>query len=130
MSRRLAVNLRACVCLAMCAVAWPAQAYFDHFLNNTIVGRLSRPQTEKLAAIYRTALSEKDDGSTTPFQLEADKDAKAAEGSMTLVKTTKKGDQRCRQVKSEFRQAGKTEKWTGWYCRKGDGDWRRTQMKE
>lgn len=130
MSRRLAVNLRACVCLAMCAVAWPAQAYFDHFLNNTIVGRLSRPQTEALAAIYRTALSEKDDGSTTPFQLEADKDAKAAEGSMTLVKTTQKGDQRCRQVKSEFRQAGKTEKWTGWYCRKGDGDWRRTQMKE
>ncbi|CAG2149389.1 hypothetical protein D3C87_1084650 [compost metagenome] len=130
MSRRLAVNLRACVCLAMCAVAWPAQAYFDHFLNNTIVGRLSRPQTETLAAIYRTALSEKDDGSTTPFQLEADKDAKAAEGSMTLVKTTQKGDQRCRQVKSEFRQAGKTEKWTGWYCRKGDGDWRRTQMKE
>lgn len=130
MSRRLAVNLRACVCLAMCAVAWPAQAYFDHFLNNTIVGRLSRPQTVTLAAIYRTALSEKDDGSTTPFQLEADKDAKAAEGSMTLVKTTQKGDQRCRQVKSEFRQAGKTEKWTGWYCRKGDGDWRRTQMKE
>ncbi|MFP3753331.1 MULTISPECIES: hypothetical protein [Cupriavidus] len=130
MSRRLAVNVRACVCLAMCAVAWPAQAYFDHFLNNTIVGRLSRPQTETLAAIYRTALSEKDDGSTTPFQLEADKDAKAAEGSMTLVKTTQKGDQRCRQVKSEFRQAGKTEKWTGWYCRKGDGDWRRTQMKE
>lgn len=130
MSRRLAVNLRACVCLAMCAVAWPGQAYFDHFLNNTIVGRLSRPQTETLAAIYRTALSEKDDGSTTPFQLEADKDAKAAEGSMTLVKTTQKGDQRCRQVKSEFRQAGKTEKWTGWYCRKGDGDWRRTQMKE
>ncbi|MGO4763440.1 hypothetical protein AB4120_12915 [Cupriavidus sp. 2KB_3] len=130
MSRRFVAQVHACVCLAMCAVAWPAQAYFDHFLNNTIVGRLSRPQTEKLAAIYRTALSEKDDGSTTPFQLEADKDAKAAEGSMTLVKTTQKGDQRCRQVKSEFRQAGKTEKWTGWYCRKGDGDWRRTQMKE
>ena len=130
MPRRLVVNLRACACLALCVVAWPAQAYFDHFLNNTIVGRLSRPQTETLAAIYRTALSEKDDGSTTPFQLEADKDAKAAEGSMTLVKTTQKGDQRCRQVKSEFRQAGKTEKWTGWYCRKGDGDWRRTQMKQ
>jgi len=130
MSRRLVVNLRVCAGLALCAMAWPAQAYFDHFLNNTIVGRLSRPQTETLADIYRKALSEKDDGSSTPFELPADKDAKAAEGSMTLIKTTQKGDQRCRQVKSEFRQAGKSEKWTGWYRRKGDGDWRRTQMKQ
>ncbi|WP_454764793.1 hypothetical protein [Cupriavidus campinensis] len=127
MPRRIA---RACACLGLCAVAWQAHAYFDNFLSGTIVGRLSRDQTVTLADIYRKALTENDDGASTVFRLPADKDAKAAEGTMTPVKTTVKGDQRCRKVRSEFRQTGKSEKWTGWYCRKGDGDWRRTQVKE
>lgn len=127
---RLARLARLCACLGLLVAAGSAQAYFDHFLAGTIVGRMSRDQTATLADIYRKALNENSDGSSTAFQLPADKDAKETEGTMTPVQTTMKGEQRCRRVRSEFRQSGKTEKWSGWYCRTGDGDWRRTQMKK
>lgn len=115
--------------LTLAAWAMPALAFFDHYLSNTIVGQLSRAQTETLVAIWHQALSEKGDGESTEFQLAADRDARATEGTMTPVKTTVDGDQRCRQVRSEFRQAGRQEKWSNWYCRQGDGPWRVRQQK-
>jgi len=112
--------------IALAAVG-PAFGYFDHFLNGTIVGTLSREQSATLVRTFMTALSEADDGSTVPLSLPAQGTGKATNVAITLLKTTTTGSQRCRKIHTELKQGSQKEGWTGWYCRQGNGEWKKKQ---
>ena len=115
------------------AAAWPAYAYYDHFLSGTIIGTLDKDQTAELTTQFGKALSESDDGKSVPFHLDpsANAKSKATDGTFTPLKTRTESGQRCRKVRSELRQAGRQpERWTGWYCQQSGGDWKKTMIKE
>lgn len=123
--------LRAFGALALAAAVWPAHAYFDHFLQGTIIGTLDKEQTAALTTTFSKTLSESDDGATVPFHLPASGRSKATDGTFTPLKTRMENDQRCRQIRSELRQQGRAaERWLGWYCQQKDGDWKKTMLKD
>ncbi|SDB97889.1 hypothetical protein SAMN05216345_10111 [Cupriavidus sp. YR651] len=114
----------------LAALAWPAFAYFDHFLNGTIIGTLNKEQFAALKQTFNSTLSDTEDGRSVPFSLPATAGGKATEGTFTPLKTkTDKGD-RCRKIRSDLRQTGKSERWTGWYCQQKEGDWQKRLIKD
>ncbi|MCA3187682.1 hypothetical protein [Cupriavidus sp.] len=119
---------------ALLAVAWPAQAYFDHFLNGTIVGTLDKDQATELRTAFGKAMTDADDGASVPFHLDASTSnakSKATDGTFTPLKTRTENGQRCRKVRSELKQPGRQpERWTGWYCQQPDSTWKKTMIKE
>lgn len=124
-------SLHALCVATLLGTAWPAQAYFDHFLNGTIIGTLDKDQTAELISAFGKAMSESDDGKSTPFHLPPNAKGRATDGTFTPLKTRTENDQRCRKVRSELRQPGRQpERWTGWYCQQPDGEWKKTMLKD
>jgi len=122
--------LRCLGAAALIAIAWPAHGYFDYYLSSTIIGTLGKEQTDTLRGIFSKTLSESDDGASVPFSLPAKGRTKATEGTFTPLTTRTENGQRCRKIRSELRQAGKSERWEGWYCQQGDGQWKKTMLKD
>ncbi len=122
--------LRCLGAATLIAMAWPAHGYFDYYLSSTIVGTLGKKQTETLRGILRKKLSESDDGARVPFTLPREARGKATEGTFTPVTTRTENGQRCRKIRSELRQAGKSERWEGWYCQQASGEWKKTMLKD
>ncbi|AZG16323.1 hypothetical protein EHF44_23305 [Cupriavidus pauculus] len=113
------------------AAAWPARAYYDHFLSGTIIGTLNKDQTAELTTAFGKTLSESDDGKSVPFHLAPNAKGKPTDGTFTPLTTRTENGQRCRKVRSELRQPGRQpERWTGWYCQQPDGEWKKTLLKD
>lgn len=125
------VNWRIFCCALLLGAAWPAHAYYDHFLNGTIVGTLGKDQTAELVGTFTKTLNEAEDGTAVPFTLSPNAKGKVTEGSITPVQTRTHAGLRCRQVSSELRQQGRQpERWKGWYCQQADGKWKKTLIKD
>ncbi|CAG9164498.1 hypothetical protein [Cupriavidus pampae] len=117
--------------VAAMTISWPAHAYFDHFLNQTIVGTLGKAGTDELVSTFGRVMSESEDGTTVPIKLPPNNAGKVTEGTITPLKTRTEAGQRCRQVQTEFRQEGrKSERWKGWYCQQPDLSWKKTMLKD
>lgn len=113
------------------ATVGPAHAYFDHFLNATIVGTLGKAGTDELTTTFNRVMSESADGTTVPIKLPPNNAGKVTEGSITPLQTRTEANQRCRQVQTEFRQTGRpSERWKGWYCQQPDSSWKKTMLKD
>lgn len=113
------------------AIPAPVHAYFDHFLNATIVGTLGKAGTEQLTTTFNRVMSDSADGTTEPIKLPPNNAGKVTEGSITPLQTRTEGGQRCRQVRTEFRQSGRQpERWKGWYCQQADGSWKKAMLKD
>lgn len=111
---------------ALFGLAGPAHAYFDNFLSNTIVGTLNKDQVAELRTTFSKTLSESADGTRVPFQLAPDARGRTTDGAFTPLKTKDEKGQRCRKIRSEFRQQGRQpERWTAWYCQQPGGDWKK-----
>lgn len=111
--------------------AWPAHAYFDHFLNGTIVGTLNKDQMGELVTTFGKTMNDSPDGEAVPFKLSPNAKGVVTEGTIKPVKTRDEAGKRCRQVQSELKQAGRQpERWKGWYCQQGDGSWKKTMLKD
>ena len=52
------VNRRIFCCALLLGAAWPAHAYYDHFLNGTIVGTLGKDQTAELVGTFTKTLND------------------------------------------------------------------------
>ena len=119
---------------ALLGLAWPAHAYYDHFLNATIVGTLDKDQVAELRGAFSKMLSEADDGASVPFHLDASTSnakSKPIDGTFTPLKTRTENGQRCRKIRSDLRQQGRQpERWAGWSCQQAGGDWKRTAIKD
>lgn len=116
---------------ALLAAAWPAHAYYDHFLSGTIIGTLGKDQTAELTTAFGKTMTESDDGKSVPFHLSPNAKGKATDGTFTPLKTRTENGLRCRKVRSELRQPGRqSERWTGWYCQQPDGEWKKTLLKD
>lgn len=131
MNRRYRI-LHALACsaamLAGAMPAGPAVAYFDHYLGGTIVGTLTQDQLTALTDVFRRTLEQGADGARMPFRLPPDTRERQVEGSFTALQSRRDHGDRCRQLRSEFRRAGETEAWTGWYCKEKDGNWRSRKL--
>lgn len=113
--------------IAAAVSAWPAWGYFDHYLSGTIVGTLGQAQLNSAWDVFGKTMDQSADGASVAFSLPADQRHRAVEGSFTPLQTrTDRGDA-CRQVRSEFRRAGQSESWTGWYC-KEQGGWKSRKL--
>ncbi|MEN7530205.1 MULTISPECIES: hypothetical protein [unclassified Cupriavidus] len=114
------------------AMSWavPSHAYFDTFMNGTIIGTLDKDQTAQLVSTFGKTLSETDDKQSVPFQLPPNAKGIPTEGSFTPLVTRTENGQRCRKIRSELRQRGRQpEKWVGWYCQQPGGEWKKTMLK-
>ncbi|WP_042884950.1 hypothetical protein [Cupriavidus necator] len=132
MNRRYRV-LRALACLAACIAgamsSGPALAYFDHYLGGTIVGTLTPAQVTALTDVFRRTLEQGADGTRVAFRLPPDARERQVEGSFTPMHSRHDRGDRCRQLRSEFRRAGETEAWTGWYCKEKNGEWKSRKLR-
>ncbi|RDK07681.1 hypothetical protein [Cupriavidus lacunae] len=128
--RNRIVHALACVfaCLAGPMSAGPAVAYFDHYLQGTVVGTLTQDQLAVLTDVFRKTLEQGADGVRVPFTLPPDARQRRVEGSFTPLRSRQDRGDRCRQLRSEFRRAGETEAWTGWYCKEKDGNWKSRKL--
>lgn len=128
--RNWIVHALACVfaCLAGSMSAGPAVAYFDHYLGGTVVGTLTQDQLAVLTDVFRKTLEQGADGVRVPFTLPPDARQRRVEGSFTPLRSRQDRGDRCRQLRSEFRRAGETEAWTGWYCKEKDGNWKSRKL--
>ena len=122
--------LRCLGAAVLIASALPAHAYFDNYLSSTIVGTLAKQQMATLRGVFNQTLSESEDGATVPFSLPAEGRSKATEGTFTPVTTRTENAKRCRKIRSELRQNGRSERWEGWYCQEADGNWKKTLLKD
>lgn len=105
----------------------PATAYFSHFLQGTILGTLSRDQTNAFIRTFKGALSQAPDNEATPFQFPADKNHGAIDGTLRVLHTRTDHGQRCRQMRTEVNRGSQKERWTGWWCKQANGDWKKQQ---
>jgi len=116
---------------AALGTAAPAHAYFDHFLNGTIVGTLGKAGTDELTSTFGRVMNDSQDGTSVPIKLPPNDAGKVTEGTITPLKTRMESGQRCRQVRTELKQAGRQpERWRGWYCLQADGSWKKTLLKD
>jgi len=120
----------AAAAVAVLALMTPAHAYFDYYLNGTIIGSLSKEQSSAFAKTFRDTLAHSPDGQSVSFSLPADKRGKATEGTLTIVQSKMDGSQQCRKMRSEMRQEQRSEKWEGWYCKQASGQWKGRAVKE
>ncbi|WP_439685855.1 Surface antigen domain-containing protein [Cupriavidus oxalaticus] len=131
MNRRFGV-LRALACAGAClaglAPAGTAIAYFDHYLAGTVVGTLTQKQLDVLTDVFRRTLEQGADGARVPFTLPPDTRERKVEGAFTPLRSRQDHGDRCRQLHSEFRRAGVSESWTGWYCKEKGGDWKSRKL--
>lgn len=131
-SRYRVLHALACVAACVAGLAPPgtAVAYFDHYLAGTIVGTLTKSQLEVLTGVFRKTLEQGADGVRVPFTLPPDTRQRQVEGAFTPLSTRQDRGDRCRQLHSEFRRAGESENWTGWYCREKNGDWKSRKLRK
>ena len=128
---KYSARLRVLCAAAVIGSAWPAHAYFDHFMNGTIIGTLNKDQTGELISAFGKTMSETGDGTSVPFHLSPNAKGMATDGTFTPLTTRTENGLRCRKVRSELRQQGRPpERWTGWYCQQPDGDWKKTMLKD
>lgn len=125
-------TLHTLACVAACLgsmPAAPALAYFDHYLAGTVVGTLTQDQLAVLTDVFHRTLEEGTDGMRMPFRLPPDARQRHVEGSFTPLRSLRDQGDPCRQLRSEFRRAGESEAWTGWYCKGKDGDWKSRKVR-
>jgi hypothetical protein len=123
---------RRSACTALIALAMaapPVHAYFDHFLNSTIIGTLQKDEVPTYVRLYKDALSNTPDGGSVPVQFPAVGRRPAIDGTLTLEGSRKDQGSACRRVRAELAQAGRKERWVGWFCQTPDGDWKRRNLK-
>ncbi len=116
--------------LALALAASPVHAYFDYFLNGTIIGTLRKDEVPQYVRLYKDALANTPDGGTVPVQFPARDRRPAIEGALTLERSRNEQGSKCRRVRSDLAQAGRKERWAGWFCQTPDGDWKRHNLKD
>ncbi|CAG2126539.1 hypothetical protein LMG31506_00024 [Cupriavidus yeoncheonensis] len=107
----------------------PAHAYFDYFLNGTVIGTLRKDEVPQYIHLYKDALANVPDGGTVPVQFPAVDRRPAITGTLTLERSRMEQGHKCRRVRSDLAQAGRKERWAGWFCQTPDGDWKRQTAK-
>jgi hypothetical protein len=127
---RLIRSRHARVALLVLAMATSsAHAYFDYFLNGTIVGTLKKDEVPQYIRLYKDALANVPDGGTVPVKFPALERRPAIDGTLTLERSRSDQGSKCRRVRSDLTQAGRKERWAGWFCQMPDGDWKRQTSK-
>lgn len=115
----------AIVVASLVQASMPAAAYFNHFLEGTILGTLSRSQSDAFARNFKRTLSEAPDNEAVPFHFPADKRHGAIDGTLRVLHSKAEHGQRCRQMRTEVHRGSQKERWTGWWCKQENGDWKR-----
>ncbi|WER47065.1 hypothetical protein CupriaWKF_05735 [Cupriavidus sp. WKF15] len=122
-------HARAAAVLALAAATLPVHAYFDYFLSGTIVGTLRKDEVPQYVRLYKDALANTPDGGTVPVRFPALDRRPAIDGTLTLERSRNDPGGKCRRVRSDLTQAGRKERWAGWFCETPDGDWKRQNSK-
>ncbi len=121
-------HARAAVVVLVMATS-PAHAYFDYFLSNTVIGTLQKDEVPQYIHLYKDALANLPDGGTAPVHFPAINRRPAIDGTLTLERSRNEKGHKCRRVRSDLTQAGRKERWAGWFCQTPDGDWKRQTSK-
>jgi len=102
----------------------PALAYFDTFVNNTVMGSMNQAESAAFAKAMRQVLDEGQDGTPAPWSVGASKGRAAITGSITPVRTKTDQGQQCRQIRTELERGTNHDQWSNWFCKQPDGRWR------
>lgn len=112
-------------CIAVLTIWTPAaQAYVDHYLSGTIVGTMAQSEARSFAAAVNRVLTASPDGAVKPWSVPASRRRPAIRATITVLESRRDAGQPCRRLRSELRRASNEERWTGWFCRHGDGRWK------
>jgi len=114
----------AAVCLLPLTLAQPAFAYFDNFINHTVVGSMNQAESASFSKAVRQVLVDGEDGTPLPWTAAARKGREAIEGSITPLRGKTDQGQSCRQLKAELTRGSSHDEWIGWFCKQADGRWK------
>lgn len=120
----------ACAPLLALAPASPAFAYFDNFINSTVVGKMNQKESASLAQHVRKVLDTGADGAAVPWNYPATRGRRAIEGSITPLRTKTDQGQSCRQLRTQRQRDGLEDNWTSWFCKQGDGSWKSRRVSD
>lgn len=112
------------LCAALLAPAAPALAYLDTFIHGTVIGNLSKKESDSLAKNVGKVLNDGTDGATANWTSPADGKRKPIEGQFTPLRSKTDKGQSCRQLKMQLKRTDVEDNWTGWFCKQSDGRWR------
>ncbi|MGO4331619.1 RT0821/Lpp0805 family surface protein [Cupriavidus sp. 2TAF22] len=111
-------------CAALLAPAAPALAYFDTFVNATVIGKMSQKESAALAKSVGEILNTGADGAVVPWNYPATSGRRAIEGSLTPLRSKTDQGQSCRLLRTQLKRDGLEDNWTGWFCKQSDGRWK------
>ena len=118
----------------LCAVALvpaaPALAYFDTFINGTVIGSMSQKESAALSKAVGNTLNDGADGAAVPWTSPASGKRKPIEGNLTPMNAKTDKGQSCRQLRVQLKRADLEDNWTGWFCKQSDGHWRSRKVSE
>ncbi|WP_420996889.1 hypothetical protein ACKI2N_028600 [Cupriavidus sp. 30B13] len=114
----------ACAAVLALAPATPALAYFDTFINSTVIGKMNQQESASLAKRVREVLDTGADGATAQWNYPATKGRRAIDGTLTPVRSKTDQGQSCRQLRTQLKRDGLEDNWTGWFCKQSDGRWK------
>ncbi|MBY4947594.1 hypothetical protein K6V92_13295 [Cupriavidus respiraculi] len=117
---RLAATLAGALVLASA----PAHAYLQNYMSNTVVGSMTQAEAKSFSQAAGKALASTADGDTMEWTSPAQGRREPVHATIKALESRTDQGQPCRRMTTELKRGTSEERWTGWFCKQANGQWK------
>ncbi|MBY4947905.1 hypothetical protein K6V92_14900 [Cupriavidus respiraculi] len=102
----------------------PAHAFLRNYMRNTVVGSMTVAEANAFSEAAGKALADTADGDTMEWTSPNPGRRDPIHATITALESRTDRGQPCRRMTTELRRGTSEERWTGWFCKQADGEWK------